>query len=171
VVRAYLDIESLRLGDRLKVEQTIDPDSLDALMPPFSFQPLVENAVQHGLHSSPGSGRLRLVVRPSGPWLEMSVIDDGQGVPSAEVEQLFFAERPRVHALVLLRRRLQGLFGRSFELEVRSEIGEGTTVIMRIPFRKRLAVNFESPEFPHVTRIPRSLKARCNRLCFALLHN
>ena len=144
VVRAYLDIESLRLGDRLKVEQTIDPGSLDALMPPFCFQPLVENAVQHGLHSSPGAGRLQLVVRPTGPWLEMSVIDDGQGVASTEVEQLFFGERPRAHALVLLRRRLQGLFGRSFQLEVRSEIGQGTTVTMRIPFRKRLAVNLES---------------------------
>jgi LytS/YehU family sensor histidine kinase len=145
VVRAYLDIESLRLGDRLKVEQMIDPRSLDALMPPFSFQPLVENAVQHGLHSSPGAGRLQLVVRPTESWLEMTVIDDGQGVPSTEVEQLFFGERPRVHALVLLRRRLQGLFGRSFQLEVRSEIGEGTTVTMRIPFRKRLAVNLEAP--------------------------
>jgi len=144
VVRAYLDIESLRLGDRLKVEQMIDPRSLDALMPPFSFQPLVENAVQHGLHSSPGAGRLQLMVNPSESWLEMSVIDDGQGVPSTEVEQLFFGERPRVHALVLLRRRLQGLFGRSFQLEVRSEIGEGTMVIMRIPFRKRLGVNLES---------------------------
>jgi two-component system sensor histidine kinase LytS len=133
VVRAYLDIESLRLGDRLKVEQIIDPGLLKALMPPFSFQPLIENAVQHGLHSSPRAGRLQLVVRPTGEWLEMSVSDDGQGVPSAEIEHLFFAERPRVHALVLLRRRLQGLYGRSFQLEVRSEIGEGTTVTMRIP--------------------------------------
>ena len=145
VVRAYLDTESLRLGDRLKVEQMIDPRSLDALMPPFSFQPLVENAVQHGLHSSPGAGRLQLMVRLSESWLEMSVIDDGQGVPSTEVEQLFFGERPRVHALVLLRRRLQGLFGRSFQLEVHSEIGEGTTVTMRIPMPKRFGVSLESP--------------------------
>jgi hypothetical protein len=141
----YLDIESLRLGDRLKVEQTIDPGLLKALMPPFSFQPLVENAVQHGLHSSLRAGRLQLFVRQAGPWLEMSVRDDGQGVPSKEVEQLFFAERTRVHALVLLRRRLQGLFGRSFQLEVRSEIGEGTTVTMRIPLRKRFGVGLESP--------------------------
>ena len=145
VVRAYLDIESLRLGDRLKVEQTIDPGLLMTLMPPFSFQPLVENAVQHGLHSSPRAGRLQLIVRPTGEWLEMSVSDDGQGVPSAEIEHLFFAERPRVHALALLRRRLRGLFGRSFQLEVRSEIGEGTTVIMRIPMPKRLGVGLESP--------------------------
>jgi two-component system sensor histidine kinase LytS len=145
VVRAYLDIESLRLGDRLKVEQTIDPGLSKVLMPPFSVQPLVENAVQHGLHSSPRAGRLQLMVRPMGEWLEMSVRDDGQGVPSTEVEQLFFAERPRVHALMLLRRRLQGLFGRSFQLEVRSEIGEGTTVTMRIPLRKPFGVRPESP--------------------------
>jgi hypothetical protein len=86
-----------------------------------------------------------LVVRATESWLEMSVGDDGQGVASTEVEQLFFRERPRVHALVLLRRRLQGLFGRSFQLKVRSEIGEGTTVIMRIPLRKRLGANLESP--------------------------
>jgi two-component system, LytTR family, sensor kinase len=145
VVRAYLDIESLRLGDRLKVEQEIDPGSLNALMPPFSFQPLVENAVQHGLHSSPRAGRLQLAVRPIGPWLEMSVSDEGQGVPSSEVEQIFFGERARVHALVLLRRRLQGLYGRSFQLEVRSEIGEGTTVTMRIPLRKRFGVSTGDP--------------------------
>jgi two-component system, LytTR family, sensor kinase len=145
VVRAYLDIESLRLGDRLKVEQTIDPRLMDALMPPFSLQPLVENAVQHGIESSPRAGRLLLTVRPSGSWLEMRVSDDGQGVPSTEIEQVFFGERPRVHALVLLRRRLQGLFERSSQLEVRSEIGGGTTVTMRIPLRKRFGVNLESP--------------------------
>src|SRR5580693_5826282 len=145
VVRAYLEIESLRLSDRLKLEQRIDPDLLKVLIPPFSLQPLVENAVQHGLHSSPQAGRLQLAVRTTGPWLEMSVRDDGQGVSPTEVEHVFFAERPRVHALVLLRRRLQGLFGRSFQLEVRSEIGEGTTVTMRIPLRKRFGVGLESP--------------------------
>jgi two-component system LytT family sensor kinase len=103
LVRAYLDIELLRLGDRLKVEETIDPGLLKALMPPFSFQPLVENAVHHGLHSSPRVGRIQLAVRPRGQWLEMSIRDDGPGVPPTEVEHVFFAERQRVHALVLLR--------------------------------------------------------------------
>ena len=145
LVSAYLDIETLRFGSRLKVEQAIDPGLLKVLIPPFSLQPLVENAVQHGLHSSPRPGSLGLLVRPAGPWLELSVRDDGQGVPRTEIEQVFFAERPRVHALVLLRRRLQGLFGRSFQLEVRSEIGEGTTVTMRIPLRKRFGASLESP--------------------------
>jgi two-component system, LytTR family, sensor kinase len=146
IVRTYLEIETLRFGGRLNVEQAIDTELSMALLPPFSLQPLVENAVEHGLHPSPQAGRLRLVVRATGPWLEMSVSDDGKGVPSTQVEQLFFAERQRVHALTLLRRRLQGLFGRSFQLEVRSEIGEGTTVTMRIPLRNRLGVGLESPE-------------------------
>lgn len=145
VVSAYLDIELLRFCDRLKVEQTIGPGLLKVLVPPFSLQPLVENAIEHGLHSSPGARRLRLVVGATGPWLEMSVTDDGQGVAATEVEQLFFAERPRVHALVLLRRRLQGLFGGSFRLVVRSHVGAGTTVTICIPLRKQFAVGRESP--------------------------
>jgi LytS/YehU family sensor histidine kinase len=145
VVRAYLEIESLGLGDRLKVEQRIDPDLLNALVPPFSLQPLVENAVQHGLQSLPQAGQLHLTIRATGQWLEMSVCDDGHGVPSTEVEHVFFGERSRVHALALLRRRLRGLFGHSFELKVRSGIGEGTTVTLRLPLRKPLGVSSESP--------------------------
>ncbi|MEA3146276.1 MAG: two-component system, LytTR family, sensor kinase [Verrucomicrobiota bacterium] len=136
-VRAYLDIESLRLGRRLQVEEEIDPALAGMLTLPFSFQPLVENAVQHGVQSSPKAGRLRLVVCRVGKWLEMSVSDDGQGVPSSEVEQIFFAERPRVHALALLRRRLQALFGRSFHLEIQTEVGQGTTARMRIPLQRQ----------------------------------
>jgi sensor histidine kinase YesM len=94
IVRAYLDIESLRLGDRLKVEETIDPRLLKALMPPFSFQPLVENAVHHGLHSSPGAGRIQLAVRPTGQWLEMSIRDDGSGVTPGGSRTCFLRRAP-----------------------------------------------------------------------------
>jgi sensor histidine kinase YesM len=109
----------------LKVEEAIEPGLSDAL-PPFSLQPLVENAVQHGLQSSPETGCLRLVVRRVGEWLNMSISDEGQGVPSRDVERVFFAVGPRVHALSLLRRRLKRLFGHSFRLEIESEVGRGT---------------------------------------------
>src|SRR5258707_7672562 len=107
VLDAYLDIESLRFGGRLEVEQTIGPGLLQVPVPPFSFQPLVENAIEHGLRSLPGAGRLRLVIRATGPWLEMNVTDDGKGVPSTEFERLFFAQRPQPHPLVLLPLRFQ----------------------------------------------------------------
>jgi len=146
VVRAYLDIESMRLGNRLKVEQAIDPGLSEALIPPFSLQPLVENAVQHGLQSSSKAGCLCLVIQRNGEWLDMSISDDGEGVPASEVESVFFEVRPRVHALSLLRRRLQGLFGRSFRLEVASSIGQGTTVTLRVPLRREVNVAGETLE-------------------------
>ena len=146
VVRAYLDIEALRLGTRLKVEEAIDPGLAEVLAPPFSLQPLVENAVQHGLQSSSKSGRVRLTVRLAGQWLEMSVSDDGQGVPATEVEKVFFEAGSQVHALGLLRRRLQALFGHSFRLEAWSEVGQGSTVTVRIPLPSRLEVAGRSLE-------------------------
>jgi len=133
VVRAYLDIETLRFGNRLKVEQSIDPAANQAVVPPFCLQPLVENAVRHGVQSSASAGRVQVAVRSVDRWLELSVTDDGKGVPANEVEKTFFEERPRAHALLLLRRRLQGLFGHSFSFSVSSEIGRGTIVTVRIP--------------------------------------
>jgi len=138
VVRAYLDIESLRFGSRLKVEQQIDAGLAEVLIPPFSLQPVVENAVQHGLQHWAGDGCLCLVISRSGKWLDISVGDNGKGVAPEEVEKVFFAARPQVHALGLLRRRLQGLFGRAFKLEIFSGVGQGTTVKIRLPLRRRV---------------------------------
>jgi sensor histidine kinase YesM len=76
----------------------------------------------------------------------MSISDDGQGVPAAEVERVFFAMHPQMHALGLLRRRLQALFGRSFKLEVYSDSGQGTTVTLRIPLRRRRGIAPKSSE-------------------------
>ncbi len=134
------------MGDRLNVGQVIEPGLLGALIPPFSLQPLVENAVQHGVHSSSKASHVHIHVRRGfGEWLEMSVRDDGRGVPSAQIEQVFFALRQRTHALPLLRQRLDRLFGRSFQLEIRSDPDQGTAVTIRIPLRGRFATAEESP--------------------------
>ena len=104
-------------------EESLGPGLANVLTPPFSLQLLVENAVQHGLQSSPNGGRLRLLVGLDGEWLEMSVSDEVAG--------------PRGDGLPLLRRRLEGLFGDSFRLEVCSELGKGTKATMRIPLLKQ----------------------------------
>ena len=137
VVRAYLDIELLRLGNRLKIDETIEAGLLEFPIPSFSLQLLIENAVRHGLQSSATAGHLRLTVRTAGDSVEMTVSDDGQGVPSNQIEQVFFSERPALHALSLLRRRLHTLFGHSSFVKVRSEVGQGTIVTMLIPPRLR----------------------------------
>ena len=123
VVHAYLAIESLQMGSRLKIEESLGPGLASVLTPPFSLQLLVENAVQHRLQSSPSGGRLHLRVGLDGEWLEMSVSDEVAG--------------PRDDGLPLLRRRLEGLFGDSFRLEVCSELGKGTKATMRIPLLKQ----------------------------------
>jgi sensor histidine kinase YesM len=83
---------------------------------------------------------LRIAVREAEQWLEMSVSDDGKGVPAKKVEHVFFGAGQEVHALGLLRRRLQALFGHSFRLEVQSKVGHGTTVTMCIPLRTQVEV-------------------------------
>jgi two-component system, LytTR family, sensor kinase len=135
LIRDYLEIERLRFGERLEVEERIDESLAQALIPPFSLQPLVENAVRHGLRSSPKASRLLISVRAVEEWLEMQVSDNGPGVPAAEVERTFFNDRRPVHALTLLRQRLAGLFGHSFQLEVASAVGKGTTVMVRMPLK------------------------------------
>jgi two-component system sensor histidine kinase LytS len=137
VVHAYLAIESLQMGSRLKIEESLGPGLANVLTPPFSLQLLVENAVQHGLQSSPSGGRLHLRVGLDGEWLEMSVSDDRQGLPSSKAEQVLLVAGPRGDGLPLLRRRLEGLFGNSFRLEVCNELSKGTKVTMRIPLRKQ----------------------------------
>jgi LytS/YehU family sensor histidine kinase len=130
----------------LRLEQTIQPGLSNALLPPFSLQPIVENAVQHGLHSTPLAGHLSIVIGAVEQFLEVSVSDDGRGVPSAEVEKVFFGNRSEMHAMALLRRRLQGLYHTSFRLEVRSELEKGTTVTMRIPLGRASGAPQKSAE-------------------------
>ena len=79
-MRAYLDIELLRLGNRLILELAIESGLTEALVPPFSLQPLVENAMQHSLQCWRKARYLRLVVcRRIGEWLDVIVSDDGKG--------------------------------------------------------------------------------------------
>jgi LytS/YehU family sensor histidine kinase len=144
VLSAYLDIESLRFGSRFKVEETIDPGLAKFLIPPFSLQPLVENAVRHGVHLWSGAGGIRIEVRSSGQWLQMTVSDDGRGVSSSRVEEVFFAERPETRGLLLLRRRLERLFNRSFQLDVHTDVGHGTAVTIRIPLQPAPLTNPEN---------------------------
>ncbi|MBE7157055.1 MAG: hypothetical protein INR62_01235 [Rhodospirillales bacterium] len=105
------------------------------MIPPFSLQPVVENAVQHGLQSSTTAGRLSLFVRQHGTFLALNVHDNGSGTGLKDVESAFFGDGERTHALALLRMRLRGLFGRTFQMEVRSSPLGGTTVTLRLPLR------------------------------------
>ena len=133
VVGAYLGMEALRFGDRLTVEQHIDADVLDAPVPPFLLQPLVENAVRHGIQPRPEGGRIDIRASSERSWLTITVSDTGIGIAPGDTERLFSEGGGHVHALALLRRRLAGLYGSDYRIDVESEPGKGTGIYLRIP--------------------------------------
>jgi two-component system sensor histidine kinase LytS len=137
VVRAYLDVEGLRLGDRLTVREEIPADVLDALVPPFLLQPLVENAVRHGLQSRCDGGAIRISAEREGRRLALAVSDSGDGMPPETRSRLFDSDGVHSHALGLMPRRLQGLYGGgAFSLAAESAPGEGTTIHLTIPLHR-----------------------------------
>ena len=132
VVDAYLEVESLRLGDRLSIRKDIDPRLLKAKIPPFLLQPLVENAVRHGVQPKLQGGTVSIVAAESNGQLLLTVADDGAGMASES--RAHEATDGHVHALTLLQRRLEGLYGSRFQVAFESRLGEGTKISLRIPY-------------------------------------
>ena len=87
IVDAYLDVELLRMGGRLKVERCVEAGLLEAQIPPFLVQPLVENAVMHGIQPRDEGGRVRLEARAEGRWLHITVADTGVGLAPGRDER------------------------------------------------------------------------------------
>ena len=129
-VTAYLDIEKIRLGDRLNVVLDFASDTLHAQVPHLLLQPLVENAIKHGVSkiSSPGEvsvlttredGRLHLMITDNGPGLGVTPkASSGGGLGLRATQE-----------------RLRTLYGSNQRLEIRSRPGDGVEVSVEIPFR------------------------------------
>ncbi|HEY7114922.1 MAG TPA: histidine kinase [Thermoanaerobaculia bacterium] len=126
-VRSYLDLERVRLGDRLRVSLDADPSALDVSVPPFALQPLVENAIIHGIAPRAGGGRVDVSVRRSGGRLELAVADDGPGGSEADI-----AASPRM-GLRLLQERLAALYAGRARLSFESPEGGGFRARLELP--------------------------------------
>jgi LytS/YehU family sensor histidine kinase len=126
IVKAYLDIERLRLGPRLQVELEVDDDALPILIPVLSIQPLVENAIKHGLSANPGAGLLRLRAQVLDDELRICVEDTGGGMHNG-------ATQPGAGiGLSNVKRRLQLCFGPDADILIESS-PLGTKVQFGIP--------------------------------------
>jgi two-component system LytT family sensor kinase len=125
-LKAYLAVEQQRYGDRLAVDWSVTPEALRCPLPPLVLQPLVENALRHGLGARLEGGRLSIsAVRQNGR-LELAVSDDGAGLPNRVVEGT---------GLGNLRRRLTTLYGDAASLSLEPEPA-GTTVRLTLPVRE-----------------------------------
>mgnify|MGYP006273374025 CR=1 FL=1 len=128
-VRKYLDIERTRFGERLQVHVDAEPGTLDAPVPNFVLQPLVENALRHGIGPKVGGGRLEIASRRDGDRLVLTVRDDGAGVRPDRLE----AARAGV-GLSNTRSRLTHLYGSQHAFEFTAPPGRGVSVTLSIPF-------------------------------------
>ena len=128
LVESYLGIEQARLGDRLRVEWEVAPDVGSAQVPPMLLQPLVENAIRHGVSRSSTGGRLTIAARRQDARLALEVCDDGPG-PSSRAR----AEPGGGVGLENTRQRLTHLYGGETRLELLRD-GDWTRLVVELPF-------------------------------------
>lgn len=149
-VRTYLSLEQARFGERLQVRYDIDPQVLTSRVPVLTIQPLVENAVKHGIGAKPEGGtvRLRARVDPLSRTTTIKVSDDGVGMDPEVLAQLTTStgavegELPpggsSEHAGVGLRNiseRLDSLFGNRYDLSITTPRSGGTVIELTVPLR------------------------------------
>ena len=129
VLQRYLDIERVRFGPRLTIEIDVAPDVADALVPALIFQPLVENAIRHGVTKRPGSALVRVGAWRDGDDLRLEVRDTGEGLAPAR-------GRPVREGVGLsnTRARLAELYGAAASLRLDDAAGGGARVSVSLPF-------------------------------------
>jgi sensor histidine kinase YesM len=124
LLTSYLDVLKIRMGERLVYAFDIAPELLAAAFPPMLLQPLVENAIRHGLEPKVAGGCVTVSARRQGDSLQIQVADDGLGFGEAPGEGIGVAN---------IRARLSAIYGPAARLELSSEAGTGVTATMSLP--------------------------------------
>ncbi|MBJ6759183.1 histidine kinase [Myxococcaceae bacterium JPH2] len=130
----YLDIERTRFSDRLQVDVEVAPEVRDALVPPLLLQPLVENAIRHGIAPRRGPGRVWVRVQRVGERVALEVRDDGVGPPAEGASRL-----SEGIGLGSTRARLERLYGVAQSLTWAANVPRGFVVSLSLPYRSARA--------------------------------
>ncbi len=128
ILDCYLDIQKMRFQERLRVERDVDPTARDGLVPTLILQPLVENAIRHGLAGRDAGGRIDIVARRVDGQLEVTIHDDGPGLPAG------FEVGARGVGLSNTRARLDRLYGTRYRFDLRNDPAGGLTVVVAVPW-------------------------------------
>ena len=133
-IHSYLELERARFGDRLQVVLRIAPETLATVIPFLSVQPIVENAVRHGLEPGERGGGIRIEARDDATHTEILVEDDGVGMDPEALRTLLNTEADDAHVGIRnVDLRLRQLYGPAGGLVVETNTGAGTLVRMRVP--------------------------------------
>src|SRR5215469_1212527 len=132
----YLEIQQMRFSDRLTVEMTIDPDTLEASVPSLILQPIVENALRHGIASREAPGRVILCASRHNGLLEINVYNDGPTLPKG-----WRLEDCSGIGLANTRARIAQLYGRAGQLEVHNRDQSGVQATLTVPFLTRYSAD------------------------------
>ena len=133
-IHSFLELERARFGERLRVTLQIAPETLATVIPFLSVQPLVENAVRHGIEPGEGGGEIRIASRDDGTHTEITVEDDGVGMDPDALRATLTAVDDGLHVgLRNVDTRLRQLYGADGGLVVETNTGAGTLVRMRVP--------------------------------------
>ncbi|TNJ65357.1 response regulator [Paenibacillus hemerocallicola] len=131
LLKSYVEIEKARFGGLLNVQFSIDPDALHCEVPSLMLQPLVENAIHHGIMKKEDGGNVIVTVRMS-DGLDMKIADDGIGFPVSGTPWQELKPQNTGVGLQNIHRRLLSMYG--VGLDIASEPDKGSTVTLRIPF-------------------------------------
>jgi two-component system, LytTR family, sensor kinase len=133
-VERYLILEQARFGDRLQISLLIAPEVLPVTLPYLAVQPLVENAVRHGLAGKEGVGHLTITASDRGSDAEISIEDDGVGTDPQRIRSILDgAHASDSIGLGNVDARLRQVYGDEFGLVVETAEGAGTKVTFRVP--------------------------------------
>ena len=139
-LRLYLDIQRERFRDRLSITLNIPAELEEAEVPHLILQPLVENALQHGLQDVTEEGKLEIRAWRVADTLAIAVIDNGCGFEPCH-PPLHVQTAPTVGiGLANTRERLNQLYGRNQSFAIESALEQGTTITLRIPYRARMTM-------------------------------
>lgn len=134
-VNTYFHIEQARFGEKIQLHQEITIP-LSFQIPVLILQPLVENAVRHGISKKPGGGTVQVRMEQTNEGILLEIKDDGVGIPQKKLMQLLDQKKTEPGIGILnIHHRLLRLYGRG--LEITSEVGQGTYVKIVIPERRK----------------------------------
>jgi two-component system LytT family sensor kinase len=133
LVETYLELERARFGDRLEVTLRVAPEVLSVAMPCLSLQPLVENAVRHGIERAGRKGHVSLVVQDNDTEALITVEDDGVGMDPERLRHQLAGRMDEGVGLRNVDERFRRVFGPEFGLQVETGVGLGTRIVLRVP--------------------------------------